>query len=68
MVLKLRRGTNVERLTITPAEGELIYTTDKKEVYIGDGVTVGGLLVSPITVSAVAPAAPYTNQLWFDIS
>ena len=26
MALRLRRGTNAERLTITPAEGELIYT------------------------------------------
>ena len=46
MALKLRRGTEAERLTITPAEGELIYTTDTKKIYTGDGVTVGGNLVS----------------------
>ena len=42
MPLRLRRGTNAERLTITPIEGELIYTTDTKQVFIGDGNTVGG--------------------------
>jgi len=46
MSLKIRRGTNVERLTITPAEGELIYTTDTKNLYIGDGTTAGGKFVT----------------------
>lgn len=46
MSLKLRRGTNAERLTITPLLGEPIYATDTELLYIGDGVTVGGLLVS----------------------
>ena len=46
MALRLRRGTDAERQLITPAEGELIYTTDTKSVYIGDGVTVGGIIVS----------------------
>ena len=53
MAFKIRRGTNAERLTITPAEGELIYTTDTKKTYIGDGSTVGGNPVDstlPITV------------------
>jgi|TARA_B100001013_G_scaffold319802_1_gene228894 hypothetical protein len=42
MALRLRRGTNVERSLITPADGELIYTTDTKRLYIGDGTTAGG--------------------------
>jgi hypothetical protein len=42
MAFKIRRGTNAERLTITPAQGELIYTTDTKKLYVGDGTTVGG--------------------------
>ena len=40
MALRLRRGTNAERLAITPAEGELIYTTDTKKIFTGDGSTV----------------------------
>jgi hypothetical protein len=46
MALKIRRGTNAERLTITPAAGELIFTTDTKSLYIGDGSTVGGKFLS----------------------
>lgn len=45
MALKIRRGTEAERQTITPAEGELVYTTDEKRVYVGDGSTVGGVSI-----------------------
>jgi hypothetical protein len=45
MALKLRRGTNAGRTAITPAEGEPIYTTDTKQLYIGDGTTAGGVVV-----------------------
>ena len=43
MAFRLRRGTAAELNTITPAEGELIYTTDTKKLYVGDGVTRGGI-------------------------
>ena len=46
MALRLRRGTDAERLLITPVEGELIYTTDTKKLYAGDGVTAGGNIVT----------------------
>ena len=46
MSLQIRRGTEAERLTITPLTGELIYTTDTQLVYVGDNVTAGGILVS----------------------
>jgi len=48
MALRLRRGTDAQRGTITPAEGELIFTTDTKKIYAGDGTTVGGRIVSGI--------------------
>ena len=48
MALKLRRGTEAERLVYTPEEGELVYTTDAKKVWIGDGTTVGG---NPVTTT-----------------
>ena len=44
MALRLRRGTDAERQLITPVAGELIYTTDTKLLYVGDGSTVGGTL------------------------
>jgi len=46
MALQIRRGTQAELDAITPLEGELIYTTDNDELYIGDGLTQGGILVS----------------------
>ena len=48
MALRLRRGTDAQRGTITPAEGELIFTTDTKKIFAGDGSTVGGRIVSGI--------------------
>ena len=45
MALRLRRGTNAERQLITPLEGEPIFTTDTKDLYIGDGSTAGGIKV-----------------------
>lgn len=55
MALRLRRGTDAERLSITPLEGELIYTTDTKELYMGDGTTVGGNLVSGELIDDASP-------------
>jgi len=46
MPLQLRRGTNAQRLTITPLQGEIIYTTDTKNLYVGDGTTVGGTVIA----------------------
>lgn len=43
--INFKRGTNASRLTTlgTPSEGEPIYTTDTKGLYIGDGSTAGGV-------------------------
>ena len=45
MPLQFRRGTNAQRLTITPSAGEPIWTTDTSLLYIGDGTSVGGVQV-----------------------
>lgn len=42
MALKLRRDTDALRLTVVLAEGEPFYTTDTKQLWIGDGETLGG--------------------------
>jgi hypothetical protein len=49
MSLKIRRGPNSDRVTITPEEGELIFTTDTKKLYVGDGSTTGGISVGGST-------------------
>ena len=43
MPLRIKRGTNNQRLQYTPAEGELLYTTDDKQMWVGDGLTQGGI-------------------------
>lgn len=43
--LRLKRGTEAQRLSVTPLDGELIYTTDTRHFYVGNGVTPGGVLV-----------------------
>ena len=57
MALRLRRGTNAQRLGITFAEGELVYTTDTKKLYIGDASAAGGNLVSGMN-NVVEDATP----------
>ena len=47
MALRLRRGTEQERGLITPLQGELLFVTDTKKIYVGDGVTQGGVLIGP---------------------
>ena len=42
-IFKTPRATTVDRMTIIPEEGELIYDTDEQIVYYGDGVTLGGI-------------------------
>ena len=47
--LRIKRGTKTALQTspgYTPVEGELVYTTDTKEVFVGDGTTTGGTPVS----------------------
>ena len=46
MALRIRRGTDAERQSITPKLGELLYVTDTGLIYVGDGTTQGGSLVS----------------------
>ena len=46
MALRLRRGTDSQRLEFTPEQGELLYVTDTEELYIGNGTSVGGIRIT----------------------
>ena len=50
MPLQIRRGTELERIGMVPrlANGELLWITDDKKLYIGDGTTASSALV-PVT-------------------
>lgn len=43
MSFQLRRGVEADRTSIVFDEGELIYVTDTKKVYVGDGSTAGAI-------------------------
>ena len=55
MAIRVRRGTNAQRLTVVLEEGEIAYTTDTKEFYVGDNVTLGGTLIGPMSISGYVP-------------
>jgi len=46
MSLQIRRGTGAQLANITPVVGEMIYTTDTKQVFVGDGSTAGGIPIA----------------------
>ena len=43
--IQIRRGVEAQRTLITPDVGEPLFTTDNKQLFIGDGATAGGLFV-----------------------
>jgi len=45
MAIRIRRGLDTDRVSVVFEEGEIVYTTDTKKFYIGDGSTAGGNLV-----------------------
>ena len=46
--IQFRRGTTVERTSITPDSGEPGWDTDQSQLYVGDGATAGGIPVAPV--------------------
>jgi hypothetical protein len=48
MALQIRRGTDAQRQATIFKSGELIYTTDLKDLWAGDNVTSGGTQIAPV--------------------
>lgn len=46
--IQLRRGTDSERQTVVFDNGEPVWTTDNQRLYIGDGVTSGGIAMGSL--------------------
>ena len=42
LTIKVKSGQNANRLNITPAMGEFLWTTDTKKLFVGDSSTPGG--------------------------
>jgi len=68
MALRLRRGTDTERQLITPLEGELIYTTDSKELWVGDSTTPGGLRVTGEIPQSISDLADVNTSFGIDVN
>jgi len=45
IAVQIRRGTSSQNTSFTGAVGELVYTTDTKDLYVHDGSTAGGTIV-----------------------
>lgn len=60
--LKIRRGTDNQRKTIVLEQGELGYSTDTRRVFVGDGITVGGVPVSNVNHSPISSPSALTAQ------
>ena len=45
-MVRVKRGTDAQRLGYTPLLGELVYAEDIKSLYIGDGVQIGGIPIN----------------------
>ena len=56
MAIKIRRGTDSARLAVIFEEGEVVYTTDTKSFFIGDGVTAGGNQIGGTTAASLLKA------------
>ena len=61
MGLQFRRGTDSDRLGVTPDIGEPLFTTNTKKLFIGDGLTAGGILISG-TISDSADVASIITE------
>lgn len=69
--LVVRSGTDADRRTVTLDIGEPGYTTDTKRLYIGDGVTPGGVLAGNYVLDSIPnfasiPSTVVRNDIIFN--
>jgi len=78
--IKIRRGTNSQRILTRLDQGELSYTIDTNRLYVGDGVTLGGVSVvskvnTPVNIvnslssiyAEVGDIVPVSN-IWYQLT
>jgi len=63
MALQIRRGPNAQRATTLLQVGEVAWTTDTKKLYVGDGVTTGGVNILANIAGTGFVWNPTTEQL-----
>lgn len=66
-IIKLRRGVDAQRRGIVFNDGEIVYSTDIKRVFIGDSSTVGATLVGNKNTIGTSPDnTGIKNDIFFD--
>ena len=68
MSLRIRRGTDAQRQTLTFDQGEIVYATDTKKIYVGDGVTTGGVNILANSAGVGVTFNPTTQVFDFSTS
>jgi hypothetical protein len=63
MPFQLRRGLQADLTSFTPIVGELVLTTDTQRLYMGDGVTPGGILVAGGEQAILGPLSSTDNAV-----
>jgi hypothetical protein len=61
--LQVRRGTAAEVAAITPLEGEPVWATDTKLLYLGDGSTAGGIQVGEFPLDGDVASGPTAGKI-----
>jgi len=64
--IRFKRGLEANRQGIIPTDGEPVFTTDGKKLYVGDGATPGGVPVEAGGVAPVQSVAGKTGAVTLD--
>ena len=65
MSLRIRRGTDAERSGIVFDTGEIVWTTNSQQLWVGDGITQGGVNILANSAGTGLAYNPTTKQLEF---
>ena len=62
--VQIRRGTSTENNSFIGSVGEVVYTTDTKDLYVHDGTTAGGKLVGGGAASIANGSLTVAKMSW----
>lgn len=62
-IIKVKRGPEVDRKTVTFGDGELAYSTDVKRMFVGDGGVGGNPVGAKVHISPSTPAYALSGDL-----
>lgn len=63
MSLRIRRGTDAQRQGIVFDLGEILYTTDDQQLWVGDGITAGAINILATSAGSGLEWNPSTNTI-----